>query len=117
MSDAAKTFANPMRHGTEVSVSLRKLVFIRWVAIGGQAVAVIFAGLVLGFALPIWSVMAVIATSAALNVATTLSRHGAARLGDREAALYLGYDMIQLGLLLYLTGGLQNPFAILLLAP
>jgi len=117
MSDAAKSFANPMRHGTEVSVSLRKLVFIRWVAIGGQAVAVIFAGLVLGFALPIWSVMAVIATSGALNVATTLSRHGAARLGDREAALYLGYDMIQLGLLLYLTGGLQNPFAILLLAP
>jgi two-component system sensor histidine kinase RegB len=117
MSDLSKISGNPRRHGTAVSVSLRKLVFIRWVAIGGQAAAVVFAGFVLGFPLPIWSVMAVIATSAALNVATTISRYGAARLGDREAALYLGYDMIQLGLLLYLTGGLRNPFAILLLAP
>ena len=40
-----------------------------------------------------------------------------ARLGDREAALYLAYDMLQLGMLLFLTGGLQNPFAILMLAP
>jgi two-component system, sensor histidine kinase RegB len=71
----------------------------------------------MGFRLPVWPVLAVIATSAVLNIATSLSRHGAARLGDREASLYLGYDMVQLGLLLYLTGGLQNPFAILMLAP
>jgi two-component system sensor histidine kinase RegB len=115
MTDTAKTPLLAL--GTDVSVSLRKLVFIRWVAIGGQAAAVVFAGLIMAFPLPIWPVMAVIATSAALNVATSLSRHGAARLGDREASLYLGYDMIQLGLLLYLTGGLQNPFAILMLAP
>ncbi len=117
MSETPRTAANPPALGTDVSVSLRKLVFIRWVAIGGQAAAVVFAGLIMNFRLPIWPVMAVIATSAALNVATSLSRHAAARLGDREASLYLGYDMIQLGLLLYLTGGLQNPFAILMLAP
>lgn len=116
MSDSLK-IAGPPALGTDVSVSLRRLVFIRWVAIAGQAAAVVFAGIVMGFRLPIWPVMAVIATSAALNIATSLSRHGAARLGDREASLYLGYDMIQLGLLLYLTGGLQNPFAILMLAP
>jgi two-component system, sensor histidine kinase RegB len=115
MTDTAKT--PPRALGTDVSVSLRKLVFIRWVAIGGQVAAVVFSGLIMAFPLPIWPVMAVIATSAALNVATSLSRHGAARLGDREASLYLAYDMIQLGLLLYLTGGLQNPFALLMLAP
>ncbi|MGH6980593.1 MAG: ActS/PrrB/RegB family redox-sensitive histidine kinase [Stellaceae bacterium] len=117
MSDTAKPFAPAAALGTDVSVSLRRLVFIRWVAIGGQAAAVVFAGIIMGFRLPIWPVLAVIATSAALNLATWLSRHGSARLGDREASLYLGYDMIQLGLLLYLTGGLQNPFAILMLAP
>jgi two-component system sensor histidine kinase RegB len=117
MTDGSKAIANPSWLGTDVSVSLRKLVFIRWVAIGGQAAAVVFAGLLMDFRLPIWPILAVIATSAALNIATSLSRHGSARLGDREASLYLGYDMIQLGLLLYLTGGLQNPFAILMLAP
>jgi len=44
-------------------------------------------------------------------------RQWAARLGARDAALYLGYDILQLAVLLYLTGGLQNPFAILILAP
>jgi two-component system sensor histidine kinase RegB len=117
MTDTEKTSARRGWHGTDVSVSLRKLVFIRWLAIGGQAAAVVFASVIMDFALPIWPVLAVIATSAALNIVTALSRRGGARLGDREASLYLGYDMIQLGLLLYLTGGLQNPFAILILAP
>src|SRR5262249_59865278 len=44
-------------------------------------------------------------------------RQWAARLGARSAALYLGYDILQLAVLLYLTGGLENPFAILMLAP
>jgi two-component system sensor histidine kinase RegB len=117
MNGTEKSLAPRGWHGTDVSVSLRKLVFIRWLAIAGQAAAVVFAGIVMNFGLPIWPVMAVIATSAVLNIITSLSRHGSARLGDREASLYLGYDMTQLGLLLYLTGGLQNPFAILMLAP
>ena len=115
MSEAISPAA--LRHRADVTVSLRKLVLIRWVAIGGQAAAVVFVYFILGFPLPIWPVSAVIATSAALNLATSLPRRALARLADREAALYLAYDMLQLSLLLYLTGGLQNPFAILMLAP
>jgi two-component system, sensor histidine kinase RegB len=117
MSDISHSGNTATRLRTDVSVSLRMLVFIRWVAIGGQAAAVVFAHVILGYPLPVVWVSAVIATSAALNIATALSRRAMTRLGDREAALYLGYDMTQLGLLLYLTGGLQNPFAILMLAP
>jgi two-component system, sensor histidine kinase RegB len=39
------------------------------------------------------------------------------RAQDKPAAAILGYDIIQLGALLYLTGGIENPFAVLLLAP
>jgi two-component system, sensor histidine kinase RegB len=39
------------------------------------------------------------------------------RLTEREATVSLMFDLCQLGLLLYLTGGLGNPFALLLLAP
>ena len=60
---------------------------------------------------------AVVASSALLNLVLIVLRQWAARLGARDAALYLGYDILQLAVLLYLTGGLQNPFAILILAP
>jgi len=103
--------------GTDVSVSLRKLVLIRWIAVIGQAAALLFVHFGLGFALPIRSALAVVAASAVLNAIASLPRSIGARLGDREAALYLAYDTLQLGVLLYLTGGLQNPFAMLMLAP
>ena len=60
---------------------------------------------------------AVVGCSVLLNLFITLYRRVATRLGEREAAVFLGYDLLQLGFLLYLTGGLHNPFAILILAP
>ena len=102
---------------TDVSISLRKLVLIRWVAVIGQAAALLVIHYGLGYRLPIESALAVVAASALLNAAASLPRSAGARLGDRAAALYLAYDTLQLGLLLYLTGGLQNPFAMLMLAP
>jgi two-component system sensor histidine kinase RegB len=105
------------RSRTDVSVSLRMLVLIRWVAVLGQAGTILFVHYVLGFVLPLESALAVVATSALLNIAASWPRRASARLGDREAAFYLAYDILQLGMLLFLTGGLQNPFAILMLAP
>ena len=102
---------------TDVSISLRKLVLIRWVAVIGQAATLLVIHYGLGYRLPIESALAVVAASAVLNAAASLPRSAGARLGDRAAALYLAYDTLQLGLLLYLTGGLQNPFAMLMLAP
>jgi two-component system, sensor histidine kinase RegB len=100
-----------------VSISLRKLVLIRWVAVLGQAATLLVVYFGIGLDLPIKSAFAVVAASAVLNAAASLPRSAGARLGDREAALYLAYDTLQLGVLLYLTGGLQNPFAMLMLAP
>ncbi|HYM02409.1 MAG TPA: sensor histidine kinase, partial [Stellaceae bacterium] len=102
---------------TDVSVSLRMLVLIRWVAVVGQGGTILFVHYGLGFVLPLESALAVVGTSAALNIAANWPRRSPARLGDREAALYLAYDILQLGMLLFLTGGLQNPFAMLMLAP
>ncbi len=98
-------------------ISLRTLVPIRWVAVAGQALTILFVHYALGFRLPLVPALAVVAGSAILNVGLIVHRRAAARLGERYAALYLGYDILQLAILLYLTGGLQNPFAILILAP
>ncbi len=98
-------------------VRLRTLVLTRWVAVAGQATALLVVNFVLGFELPIVAAMIAVGASALVNLWAALRRPPTARLDDREARLYLGFDLLQLGVLLYLTGGLNNPFAILVLAP
>ncbi len=71
----------------------------------------------IGFHLPLLPALAVVAGSALLNVILIVHRQVARQLGERYAALCLGYDILQLAILLYLTGGLQNPFSILIVAP
>ena len=98
-------------------ISLRTLVPIRWVAIAGQALTILIVHYGLGYRLPLLPALGVVAGSVLLNVILILLRQAAARLGERDAALCLGYDILQLAILIYLTGGLQNPFSILVLAP
>lgn len=97
-------------------VRLRTLVIIRWIAIAGQAVTLFAVHFGFGFELQLNPTLAAIGASAVLNLVLTLYRP-AARLGDHGAAVLLGWDLIQLGVLLYFTGGLSNPFALLMLAP
>jgi len=98
-------------------ISLRRLVFIRWVAVSGQALALMTVHYGLDFRLPLIPAFAVVGASILFNLGLVLSRRATTRLGEREATVFLGYDTLQLALLLYLTGGLENPFAILMLAP
>ena len=98
-------------------ISLRTLVPIRWIAVAGQASAILTVHYGLGFHLPLVPALAVVAGSALLNTVLMVARRFVTGLGARHAALYLAYDILQLAVLLYLTGGLQNPFAILILAP
>jgi len=98
-------------------VRLRTLILIRWVAIVGQLTAVLGVHFVLGYSLPLSATLAAVAVSVVVNIWATIGRRSPERLGDRAAALYLAYDLLQLGVLLYLTGGLHNPFAVLILAP
>src|SRR5262249_46730057 len=90
---------------------------IRWVAIAGQVSTILIVHYGLGFGVPVVPALAVVASSALLNLVLIVLRHWAARLGERDAALYLAYDTLQLAVLWFLTGGLQKPFAILILAP
>ena len=98
-------------------ISLRTLVPIRWVAVAGQALALLIVHYGFGFHLRLIPALAVVAASALLNIVLIVRRQVARELRERYAALCLGYDLLQLAVLLYLTGGLENPFSILFLAP
>jgi len=96
---------------------LQTLVMIRWIALLGQAttLAVVYFGL--GYPIPFIPAMAVIMASGALNVLIAVARPAVTWISDREAFWNLCFDLLLLSVLLYLTGGLQNPFSILVLAP
>ena len=95
-------------------IRLDTLVLLRWVAIAGQLAAVC-AALLIGAEFALAPVLVVIALAAALN--TMLMVRPGRRISADEAALQLGFDLVQVAILLALTGGLTNPFALLLLVP
>lgn len=98
-------------------VRLRTLTTLRWLAVGGQTAAVFLVHFGFGFPAPLGLCLGVIAASAWLNLFATLRFSPQRFLSDREAAAYIAFDIAQLCALLFLTGGLKNPFAALILAP
>nr|WP_246505116.1 ActS/PrrB/RegB family redox-sensitive histidine kinase [Microvirga antarctica] len=96
---------------------LDTLVRLRWLAIAGQALAVAVVRFGLGFELPFGLCFVVIVASAFVNLLLRIQFPASHRLGDNPATILLAFDILQLAGLLYLTGGLANPFAILFLAP
>ena len=98
-------------------VRLRALTRIRWVAIVGQLVALILVRFGLDWPLPMTSALAIVSLSVILNLIMTIRKPEQGIVKEWEAASYLAFDTLQLALLLYLTGGLTNPFALLFLGP
>ncbi len=93
------------------------LVKLRWLAVFGQLAAVLLVRFGLGFPIPLSICLLFIAGSAWLNIVLSLRYNRSDRLDDKPAAAILAYDIVQLAALLYLTGGIENPFAVLFLAP
>lgn len=96
---------------------LHTTVRLRWLAVIGQSLTILLVNWGLGMTVPIGWCFAVIALSAWLNVALRIRFPESQHLTARSAFLMLGFDILQLAALLYLTGGLENPFAFLLVAP
>ncbi len=102
---------------SESRLRLQTIVRLRWFAVGGQTLAVLICWFVLGFELPLAYCLMLIAVSAWLNVYLRLRLPSRYRLSELNATVLLGYDIAQLAGLLYLTGGVANPFVVLLVAP
>ncbi|MGF1659281.1 MAG: sensor histidine kinase RegB [Rubrimonas sp.] len=98
-------------------VRLRTLMTLRWIAVGGQSAAVLVATHGFGLSLPLDLCFLAIAASVALNLALWRLYPTNKRLGESDAMLSLLFDLGQVSALMALTGGLTNPFAVLLLAP
>jgi two-component system sensor histidine kinase RegB len=98
-------------------VRLRTLSNLRWLAIGGQAAALFVVHFGLEYRLPLFGCLVAILSSAALNTIFAIRFPATHRLTNRGATVFLAFDVVQLGALLYLTGGIENPFSLMFLAP
>ncbi|WP_297770471.1 sensor histidine kinase RegB [uncultured Roseovarius sp.] len=98
-------------------IRLRTLVVLRWWAIVGQASALIIADRVYHLNLEMGLCFLVIGVSVASNLVAGFVFAENKRLSEQDTLLVVLFDMLQLGLLLYLTGGLHNPFSILIVGP
>jgi two-component system sensor histidine kinase RegB len=99
------------------NVRLDTLIRLRWLSIIAQTTTVLIVYFGFELDLPIYACLAVIALSAWLNVALGLLFRQARRLEASRAAWLLAFDILQLASLMYLTGGLDNPFSFFFLGP
>ena len=113
-STRSRFTTDPLRHAGRVS--LRTLVFVRWVVIIGQLVTVSVVAVGFQFPMQLTPILTVIGLAIVINLLASVMRRGRA-LSDRAVASYLAFDILQLSALLFLTGGLTNPFAVLVLGP
>ncbi len=109
---AASDFHHPRRH-----VRLDTILRLRWLAALGQLAAIFVVAQGLEFDLPIIPCLVIVSLSALLNLALQIAFNPMQRLEPRHAASLLALNIIELAALLYLTGGLENPFSFLFLAP
>jgi two-component system, sensor histidine kinase RegB len=109
---AASDFRHPRRH-----VRLDTILRLRWLAVLGQLAAIFIVAHGLEFDFEVVACLTVIGLSAALNLVLQVAFNPMQRLEPAYAAALLALNIVELAALLFLTGGLQNPFAFLFLAP
>lgn len=98
-------------------IRLRTMIVLRWVAIIGQLIAINVAQMVYGLQLELGLCYFAVGASVIGNLVATFVFPQNKRLTEGENLAMVLFDLLQLAFLLYLTGGLNNPFALLLLGP
>ncbi|MEO8241647.1 MAG: ActS/PrrB/RegB family redox-sensitive histidine kinase [bacterium] len=112
-----KTVLSGLRDSSGDLIRLRTLTNLRWMAIAGQSGALIAAPAYFGLQLPYGICLAAVGASIIANLVFIMVYPGNKRLSESEALFMLLFDLMQLGVLVAATGGLTNPFALLVLAP
>ncbi|MEZ5674066.1 two-component system, sensor histidine kinase RegB [Thalassovita litoralis] len=98
-------------------IKLRTIILLRWVAIAGQLTALFVAQHMLNLSLEFGLCVLVVSVSVVGNLIAMFIFPESKRLTETENLLMVLFDLLQLSMLLYLTGGLHNPFSILILGP
>ncbi len=99
------------------TILLGNLIKIRWIAIFGQLIAILFVSFILNIQIPFFEALIIIFLSVVINFYSYFIERKNKTISNLKAFSFLLFDTLQLGILLFLTGGIINPFSILILAP
>ena len=99
------------------NILLGNLIKIRWIAIFGQCLAIFFVSYFINIKIPFFETLIIILLSVAVNIYSYFEERKNKSISNLKAFSFLLFDTLQLGFLLFLTGGIINPFSILILAP
>ena len=99
-----------------IQLDKKTLVILRWIAIIGQFFTIGIVYFFLGFELPFFYCSVIILGGALTNMYLQFKVREN-QLSNFHSTIYLLYDLVQLAALLYFTGGITNPFTILLIVP
>lgn len=92
-------------------IRLQTIVWLRWVAVVGQSATILIVAFGLDFPLPLLTCAVLIGALALANIFLSARFPSTYRLEPWEATMLLAFDLLQLTALIYITGGLSNPFA------
>ena len=109
--------ATPADLNVPTVVSNTVLENVRWIALAGQLAAILIVYFGFEFPLPIVACLLAVAASALVGFGQSIYTRRNAKLSRRAVLALLVFDTVQLAVLIYLTGGLANPFVIMLIAP
>ena len=99
------------------TILLGNLIKIRWIAIFGQFLAVFIVFYIIKIEILLFEILTIILLSVAVNFYSYFEERKNKSISNVKAFSFLLFDTLQLGFLLFLTGGIINPFSILILAP
>ena len=99
------------------NILLGNLIKIRWIAIFGQILAIFLVFYLIKIQIPLLETLIIILLSVAVNIYSYYEERKNKSISNIKAFSFLLFDTMQLGFLLFLTGGIINPFSILILAP
>ena len=99
------------------TILLGNLIKIRWIAIFGQIFTIFFVSFFINIQIPLIETLLIILLSVFVNLYSYFEERKNKSISNVKAFSFLLFDTLQLGFLLFLTGGIINPFSILILAP
>lgn len=98
-------------------IRLRTLIVLRWIVIAAQLIAITLAHRFFQIELELGLCYLAVGAAVIANLTSVFAFPENKRLSEREVAIMLAFDILQLSFLIYLTGGLNNPFALMILIP
>ena len=105
-----------LRFEEDLRLEKKTVVILRWIALIGQLLTIYFVHFIVGFNLPLIFCSLTIFCGGLTNIFIQFN-FKKNQLSNIESTILLFYDVIQLAVLIYLTGGVTNPFIIFLIVP